>query len=144
MQVAGEEGLADGPEQLAVDALAVAEADLDLGRVDVHVHLLRRQVEVEERHRHPADHEEPAIRLAQGVAERAVADIAAADEEVLPLAARSALRGVGDVSPEVDGVDLALDPEQGVGQLPAEEDGDALLQAGHRGQVVERPCRRSG
>ena len=51
VQVAGQEGLADGREQEAVDALAVAEADLDLGGVDVDVDLFGGEVEVEEGHR---------------------------------------------------------------------------------------------
>ena len=137
MEVAGQEGLAEGGQELAVDPLAVAEPDLDLGRVDVDVDLLGRDFQVEERHGRPADHQEAAERLGQGVAERAVADVPAAQEEELALGARPALRGVADVAPEVRLVVLALDPEQRLGQLPAEEDADPLLDAGDRREVVE-------
>ena len=74
MKVAGEEGLAERREQVAVDALGVAEADLDLGRVNVDVDLFGRNVQVQKRDRVASDHEEAAVGFAQSVAQRSVAN----------------------------------------------------------------------
>ena len=68
--------------------------------MDVDVDLLGGKLQVEERDRHAADHQQPPIGLAQGVAQRAIADIAASQEEELALVARPALRRVGDIAPE--------------------------------------------
>ena len=118
VQVALQERLPQRREQVAVDPLRVAEPDLDLGRVDVDVDLLGRDLQVEERHRHPADHQQAAIRLVERVAERAVADVAAAEEEELPLGGRPALRRVRRRSPR-----------------------DACRRAGPRPRAATRPAR---
>ena len=54
--------------------------------MDVDVDLLGRNLQVEKRHRHPADHQQAAIGFVERMAQRAVANVAARDEEELPLA----------------------------------------------------------
>ena len=99
VQVALQEGLAERRQQMAVDPVRVAEPDLDLGRVDIDVDLLGRDVQVQERHGHPADHQQAAIRFVQRVAQRAVADITAAQEQELPLGASTGSATGGRRSP---------------------------------------------
>src|SRR5271157_5691706 len=111
---------------MAVDPLRIAEPDLDLGRMDVDVNLLGWDLQVQERDRIAPGHQQPAVGLAQGVAQRPVADIAAAQEEELALVARPALRRVGDIAPEGQVVEPALHPEQRLRQLAAAEDGDPV------------------
>ena len=122
---------------MAVDAVRVAKPDLDLGRMDIDVDLLGGDLQVEKRHGHPADHQQAAIGLVEGMAERPVTDIAAPQEQELSLGGRAALRRVGDVTPQMHPVKSALDPQQRVGQLAAEEGRDPVAGAGDRRQVVD-------
>ena len=110
VQVARQKRLAEGREQVAVNPLRIAEPDLDLGRMDVDVNLLGRNLQVEERDRIPPDHQQPAVGLAQGVAQRPIADIAAAQEEELALVASTGFATGGRHSPRGTGCRAGLPP----------------------------------
>ena len=50
---------------------------------------------------------------------------------------------MGDVTPQMHVVELALDPEQRLGQLAAEEDRDPLARSRDRRQVVDNLAPRA-
>ena len=75
-------------EQLAVQPAAVLEADFLLRRMDVHVDHLGRHVEPQEADRLPAREQQAAIRFAQRVLQRPVADRPAVEKQVLHPAGR--------------------------------------------------------
>ena len=121
---------------MTIDPVRVAEANFDFGWVNVDVDLLGRDLEVEKRHGHPADHEQAAIGFVESVRERAVTDIAAGDKEELPFGGRAALRRMTHIAPELNVVQLALDPKQRLSELAAKKGRDPLAGARGRGQVV--------
>ena len=98
---------------------------------------------MQEGHGHPADHQQATIGFVQGVAQRSVADISAAQEEILPLRSGPALRRVGDKPPQMHLVQTSFDPQERFGQLTTEEFGDPLAAPGRGGQVVDDLAARS-
>ena len=75
-------------EQLAVEPAAVLEADFLLRGMHVDVDQLGRHVEPQEANRLPAREQQAAVGLAERVLQRAVADRAAVEEQVLHPAGR--------------------------------------------------------
>ena len=106
----------------------------------VHIHQLRRHLEPQEANRLPAGEQQPAIRLAQRVLQRAVANRPAVEKQVLHPAGRPAVHRIGDEAAERHAVALAVDLDQIVGQLVAEKGGDAVADARRRRQVVHQPA----
>ena len=71
--------------------------------------------------------------------QRAVADCAAVEEQVLHPPRRAAVHGIGDEAGERHAVAFAFDVDQVVGDVLAEEGGHALADVVDRRQVVHQP-----
>src|ERR1700732_5141951 len=82
-QVGGTEALTDGAQDQMIEAVPVAKSDLGLGRVHVDVHLVRRKIEEKGGDGIAARHEQAAVSLLNRMAEAAIANAAAVDEQVL-------------------------------------------------------------
>ncbi len=130
--------MAEGLQEPAVDAAAVGEADFQLARVDVDVDHFGGHLQPQETDRLSADHQQPAVCLAQGVLQRSVADVSTVEEQVLHPVVAAADRRVTDVPGDADLAVVAVDRDQRAGDLVAEEGFDPFGPAGGRGQVVDR------
>ena len=125
-------------QQLAVEPAGILEADFQLRGMDVHVDHFGRHLHRQKGDRLAADHQQPAIGLAQGVLQRPVADVPAVEKEILHPVVAAALAGMGRIAGERHLVLDALDPNQVVGQLAAEEQRDPLQPAVAGGQLEDR------
>ncbi len=139
-EVGGEKLRPQRAEQLAVEPAAVLEADFLLRGMHVDVDHLGRHVEPQKADWLPTREQEAAIRLAQRVLQRAVADRPAVEEQVLHPTRGAAVHRIGDVTGERDAVRLAGDFDQVVGDFLAEEGGNALPHVVHGRQVVYQPA----
>ncbi len=83
----------------------------------VHVNQIRRHVQGEKCDWIPAGQEQPAIGLAQGVLQGAVADVSPVKKKILHPIVAAALAGMGDVSGQFYFPVGPFDPNQRVGQL---------------------------
>ena len=108
--------------------------DIDVDRVRGHLH-------GQEGDGIAAHHQQPAIRLAEGMLERPVADVPAVQEEILHSVVAAALAGMGDIARKLDFALAALDPNQIVGQFPAEQRGNPLEPAGPGRSTGFQPVR---
>jgi len=136
-QVGGQELGANRREQLAVKPAGVLEAHLELGRVNIHVDQLGRHVEPQERDRVAPGHQQPAIGLAQGVLQRAVANETTVEQQILHPVVRPTVGRVGHVAGQSNVAILrgAFDRDQAVGQIAAEELRDPFDPAVRDGQI---------
>ena len=89
--------------------------------MDVHIDQLGRHLQHQEGDGKAADHQQAAIGFAQGVLQGPVADVPAVEKEILHPVVAAALAGMGHVAGQLHLVLDALDPNQVVGQLAAEE-----------------------
>ena len=122
----------------AEQELGVAEADLRLRRMDVDVDRIGGQIEEQDRDRIPARHQQAAIGFLDGVAQSTVADPPAIEEEILELGGAAVAGGVGDEAVEAGPRILGVDLVEPILDLVAEEQADALDQAGAAGDLVHQ------
>ena len=108
-------------QQLAVQPARVLKPHFLLRRMHVHIHQLRRHLQPQKTNRLPAREQQPAIRLAQRVLQRPIANRPAVEKQVLHPAGRPAVHRIGDVAAERHAVALAVNLDQIVGQLVAEK-----------------------
>ncbi len=125
-------------QQAAVDASAVGEADFQFGRVNVDVDQLRRHRHPKETHRVAADHQQPAVGFTKGVLQRAIADVASVEKQVLHAGVAAADRRVTDVTLNADLRIIAVDGDQGFGDFAAEERFDPVAPTMGDRQIVQR------
>ena len=92
----------------------------------IDIDLVRRQIEKQKRDRVAARHQQSSVAFLQGVPQRAVANPAAIEEEILRLGVAAVAGGVGDVAEEMGGALLGVDGVQLIAHLLAEEQADAL------------------
>src|SRR5439155_2668735 len=109
------QSFADGGEHQMMHGLTVAKTHLNLRRMDVHIHMIGRQFQEQERDGVSAGHEQAAIGFLQGVAETAVANPSAIDEQILHLGVAALVRRIGNVAAQQNG---ALPRLQGIKALP--------------------------
>ncbi len=124
---------------MPVETLRIAKADLGFCRMDVDVDLIGRKLQKQKGDRISARHQQPAIRLAERVLQRAVLDEAAIEEQILALPRRTVFAGMANVTPQTGRVGLRFDPYQAVGQIRAEEQLEPLEYLVSRRQLVDHP-----
>ena len=116
-QIGRQKPRAQRAEQLAIQPAAVLKADFELRRMDVHIDGLRRHFDLQHGHRISAGQQQPAIRFAQGMLQRPIADRAAVEKQILHLLIAAALRRIGDVAGQPHVAVAAFDPNQLLGQF---------------------------
>src|SRR5262249_1026452 len=97
--------------------------------MDIHIDEVGRQVEEEKDDRISPCHDEPAVRLLDGVAEGTIADPAAVDEQVLHLGVAALAGRVGNEAAEGTRSLRRLDGVELIAQVATEEGPDAFAQS---------------
>src|SRR5438093_5052963 len=107
-----------------VDRLAVAEADFRLGGMDIDIDLVGWQLDEQERHGVPSRHEQTAVSFLEGMAEAAIANPAAVDEQVLQLGVAAFTGRVRHIAAKLRRYGLHFDDVEPVAHFRAEEQAD--------------------
>src|SRR5262245_14361705 len=115
-----------------IHRMPVTEAYLGLGGVDVDINMVRRQLQKEKSDRVTPRHQQAAKCLLHCMAQAAVADPTAVEEQVLHLGVAALTGRVGNVAVQPGRSLLHLDAVQFVADLRSKEEADAIQQASRR------------
>ncbi len=94
--------------------------------------------ELQKSDRVAACEQQSAIGLRQGVLQGSVADVAAVEEDVLMFVAAATVIRIGHIARDADRSVLALDPNQRLSNIGAEEPSDSLADVSDRRQIKQR------
>ena len=141
VEIGGAQPCADRIEHQAIQPVSVAKTHLRLGRMHVHIHQIRRQFEEQKRHGVAARHEQAAIGFLQGMAQAAVANPAAVEEQVLHLGVAALAGRVGDEAVQTRRACLGVDGIELVAQIRCRRTGRGGRAGSPSRALRRRVCR---
>ena len=130
-------------QQTTVNTTAIGESHLQFRRMHIDVDHFRRHIHSQKTNRLSSDHQQPAVRFAQGMLQRTITNVPAVQKQVLHAVVAAADRRIADVTADPDLRIVAMDRNQRLSDLATKERFDPIGPTRRRGQIVESVCRCS-